>query len=79
MEWLNERVPYLENGNWIYNLICFCLGKRKEKMTYKELYMLFSRLYENTLGVEKSKQTALIKVLDIYKHLHNGQLPEVVE
>lgn len=79
VEWLNEYVPRLESGNWLYNFICFCLGKRKTKMTYKEIYALISRVNEGKMGETKSKEVALIKVLNLYKHLHNGQLPEGVE
>ena len=48
-------------------------------MTYKEIYALISRVNEGKMGETKSKEVALIKVLNLYKHLHNGQLPEGVE
>lgn len=80
MEWLDERIPHIErSGNWFYSFVCFCLGRRKEKMSYKELYMLLSRLNEKALGEEESKKAALIRILDIYKYLHDGNLPEGAE
>lgn len=79
MEWLEEHIPYVDKGNWLYKIICFFLGKRKSKMTYKELYLFLSRLNEDAMGQEKSKEAALIRVIQIYKHLHNGNLPEEVE
>lgn len=31
------------------------------------------------LGLEKAKKASLIRVLGLYKHLHDGKLPEGVE
>ena len=54
MEWLNEKVESLPNGNKLYKIICFLLGKRKKKMNYKEIYLIVQRLNEKRLGKEKS-------------------------
>lgn len=75
MEWFDERVPIIGDGNWLYNLICFVIGKRKKKMTYKELYAFIYELNKKTLGEKEAKNAAIIRVIDIYKNLHNGEEP----
>ena len=79
MDWFDELVPRIESGNWLYNFICFCVGKRKQKLSYKEIYMILVELNRNALGLEKAKKASIIRVLNIYKYLHDGKLPEGVE
>lgn len=71
MEWMDETIDRLENGNWIYKMVCFFLGRRKKKMTYKEMYLLLFGLNKKDLGEEEAKKAALERILKIYKHSHN--------
>ena len=70
-DWIKENVPNIKYCNWFYNFICFCLGKRKTKMTYEELYVLVYGLNKNKFGTQKAKEHALYFILDIYKDLNN--------
>lgn len=79
MEWFDERIPRMEHGNWLYKFICFCTGLGRKKMSYKQYYLMLCHLNEKTLGLEEAKTAALIRVLKLYKYLHDGNLPEGVE
>lgn len=76
MKWMDEKVPHIESGNWLYNIICFMTGKRKEKMSYKEIYAFMYELNRKKLGEEDAKTSAIIRVVEIYKHLHDGEEPK---
>lgn len=76
MAWMDEIVPSLERGNWLYKFICFFLGKRRSKMSYKEIYALIYELNKNNLGEEEAKKAAIIRVVELYKHHHNGEEPK---
>lgn len=73
--WLDEKIPKLRKSNWFYNLVCFILGKRKEKLSYKEYMMLIYEVNRRKLGEEKANETATIRAINIYQRL-NGKLPE---
>ena len=77
MEWFDEKIPYLKNGNWLYKAICLFLFVPRKKLSYKELYLILLNLNEKALGEKEAKKAALIKILDIYKDLH-GKLPDGV-
>ena len=78
MEWLNEKVESLPNGNKLYKIICFLLGKRKKKMNYKEIYLIVQRLNEKRLGKEKSKRVAMNRIIQIYEFQH-GHKPNLLK
>lgn len=79
LKWIDEQLPSLTRGNWLYNVVCFLMGRRKKKLTYKEYMMLLYGLNRDALGEKKSKDRAINKVLELYKHHHNGNLPEMAE
>ena len=79
LSWMNEPLPSIKNGNWLYNLICFLMGKRKKKLTYKEYMMLLYGINRSALGEEESRERAINKALEEYKCHHNGSLPEMAE
>ena len=76
MEWLNETITKLPKSNWLYRVICFFMFR---KLTYKEYYLLLVNLNTRALGEENAKKASLIKTLEVYKSLHNGELPKGVE
>jgi len=78
-DWMNETLPNLERGNWMYDLICFLMGRRKKKLTYKEYMMLLYGLNRKKLGDKESEDKAIIRALELYKYHHNGSLPETAE
>jgi hypothetical protein len=78
-EWLQERIPKLDKMNWLYQTICFLMGKRKKKLTYENMYVLLYGLNRNSFKEEDSKKLAMTRVIEIYKSLHNNNLPKGVE
>ena len=76
MEWMKETVTKVEYCNWLYNFICFCMGKRKQKLTYEELYIFFYGLYKRKYKEKNAKALATAQILDAYKFLHNNNLPK---
>lgn len=79
MDWFEERVPNVGKHNWIYNIVCFLLFSRRKKLSYKQIYLLIYELNKKNLGEKEAKELALIRVLDIYKYLHEGNMPEGAE
>lgn len=77
--WLNEKIPFLKDGNRLYNIVCFCLGKHKNKMSYKEMYLFLYGLNKGKLGEKTAKEKALLRILEIYKSHHNNKLPEGIK
>lgn len=75
-EWLNDPVEKIKEANWLYRFICFCFMR---KLTYKEVYLILYGLNRNKMGEEKSKKLAMLRILQIYKDLHNGDLPKGVK
>lgn len=79
-EWLQERIPKLDKMNWLYQFVCFFMGKRKNKLTYKDMYLLLYGLNRNKIKNEKEvKELSMLKVLEIYKSLHNNKLPNGIK
>lgn len=79
-EWMEERIPFLVKSNWLYQIICFFMGKRKKKLSYKDMYVLLYGLNRNNIKDEKeAKELSMLKVLEIYKSLHNNKLPNGVK
>jgi hypothetical protein len=75
-EWFNESIAKVEYCNWLYNFICFCTGRRKNKFTYKEMFLFIYGLNRNKLGEKKAKEAAMIRLVQIYKYLNNNNLPK---
>ena len=69
---MKEKIPYIPNGDWIYKVVCFILGKRKQKMSYQELYLLLKHLNEKALGEEVAAKKSMERILDIYRHFHKN-------
>ena len=38
IEWMEETIHKVPSNQLLYKIICFCLGRRKKKISYKELY-----------------------------------------
>lgn len=79
LSWMNGKIPYLKKGNWLYRFCCFFLGKRKKKLTYKELYLILYGLNRKTIGEDKAKKQSLDRILQIYKDLHHNKLPKNIK
>lgn len=73
--WTYEIIPYLPTGNWLYKTVCFCLGKRKKKLSYQEFYLLLKQINKKSLGEDESKKKSMEKIIEIYKYFHNNNTP----
>ena len=73
-DWMNERVERTIEGNWLYKVVCFLLGGRKHKLTYKELYLILRTMNEKKLGEKEADRKSLKKIIEIYKY-NNGTIP----
>lgn len=73
-DWMNERVEKTIQGNWLYKVICFLLGRRKSKLSYKELYLVLRTINESKLGEKEADRKSLKKVIETYKY-NNGTVP----
>ena len=76
MDWMKETVTEMKFCNWLYKFICFCLGRRKKKLTYEELYVFFYGLYKKKYTEKEAKALAVSQILETYKFLHNNNLPK---
>ena len=76
-EWFNEPIDKLKSGNWLYRFVCFFLFKKK--LTYKEMYLMLYGINRKKLGETKSKEKAMLRIIQIYKDLHNNNLPKGVK
>lgn len=70
--WMFEKIDYIPKYNFIYKMVCFFIG---HKLSYMEYYALLYNLNKKKLG-DKAKIKSINKVLDIYKHFHNNNLPQ---
>ena len=53
---------------------------QKKKLSYKDMYILLDGLNRNNIKDEKeAKELSMLKVLEIYKSLHNNKLPNGVK
>ncbi len=78
MEWFDEKIEYIEGDRFIYKLVCFFLGGFKRRLSYKELYILLYNINKQKLGEENAKRLSMNKILKIYSHFHNNELPKEV-
>ena len=79
MEWFDEKIEYLNGDRFLYKLVCFFLGGPKRRLSYKELYILLYYINKKKLGEENAKKRAMNKILKVYSHFHNNELPNVEE
>lgn len=78
-EWFDETISKVEYCNWLYKIVCFCLGKRRKKLTYRDMFLLIYGLNRNKLGEKKAKEAAIIRIVQIYKYLHNNNSPKGID
>jgi hypothetical protein len=75
--WMNEQIPRLISGNWMYKLMCWFLFKKK--LTYKEYYVLVYSLHRGKLGEKVAKENAMKHTVRLYKFHHNNKMPNELE
>lgn len=67
LNWMNEKIEALPYTNWLYKLMCFISFRPKKKFTYKEMYLILSRMNEKSIGSEEAKTFAMNRIIDTYK------------
>ena len=76
--WMEETVQSVEHANWLYRFCCFLLGKKKKKLTYKELFLLLYGINRRKMGDKEAKTFAMNQILKTYK-FHNNKLPNGIK
>lgn len=74
LDWINEKIPKLPRGNWLYKVMCFMLMKKR--LSYKEYMMVMYEVNKGKLGEEKAKEKSVNRAIEIYKQL-NGKMPDM--
>ena len=68
-DWMNETIERVPTANWMYKLLCFFTGRRKRKMTYKEMYVFLREMNKES---EDADKLAFKKVIEIYRFQNNN-------
>jgi hypothetical protein len=79
ISWMEETVETVPTNKTLYKLLCFFLGKRKKKLTYKDLYIIYTHVYNfKKNDIVKVKEKAIDNIIEIYK-INNGKYPDGIE
>lgn len=75
VKWMEEIIDDVPSNKTLFKLFKFILGKRKTGLTYKELYIIYTNMYnfKNTDEIEVKEQ-ALKYILEIY-YYNNEKYP----
>jgi hypothetical protein len=75
IKWMEEIIDDVPSNKTLFKLFKFILGKRKTGLTYKELYIIYTNMYnfKNTDEIEMKEQ-ALKHILEIY-YYNNEKYP----
>ena len=75
IKWMEEIIDDVPSNKTLFKVFKFILGKRKTGLTYKELYIIYTNMYnfKNTDEIEVKEQ-ALKHILEIY-YYNNEKYP----
>ena len=76
IQWMEEVINDVPTKKGLFKFFKFILGKRKTGLTYKDLYIIYTHIY-NFKGVDetKLKEKAIEHLIEIY-YYNNHKLPE---
>ena len=76
IKWMEEIVKDVPSNKRLFKFFRFIIGKRKTGVTYKDLYIFYTNVY-NIKSTEPSsiKTKAMENVLAVY-YYNNNKLPE---
>ena len=76
LEWMEEVISDVPTNKKVFNFIKFILGRRKKGLTYKELYIMYTHIYDfKRVELSEVKKKAMETILEIY-HYNNEKYPE---
>lgn len=69
MAWVDDVIKTVPNNKILFNILKFILGKRKKGITYRELYVIYTNIYnfKNTIPSEV-KNKAMKTIINIYTY-----------
>ena len=71
-KWLDEKIIDVPNNKKLFKLLLFILGRRKKGITYKELYILYTHIYDLKNEImSEIKEKAFGNILKIYYYNNN--------
>ena len=75
--WMEETVEDVPSNRILYKILCFFLGKRKKKLTYKDLYLFYTNTYNlKNKDIVSIKEKTMETLIDIY-YYNKGYYPEI--
>ena len=76
IKWMEEVVVDVPSNKRLFKFFRFIIGKRKTGVTYNDLYIFYTNVY-NIKGTEPSsiKTKAMESILAVY-YYNNNKLPE---
>lgn len=70
-DWFSDKIPYIPGDKWMYKLACFITGHRKDKLSYRELYLLLMTINKAKLGTEMARIKSMNKIVEIHDYFVN--------
>jgi hypothetical protein len=75
IEWMEEIVQDVPSNKFLFKVFKFFLGRRKKGISYKELYIIYTNIYNFKKYDEHDvKEEAVKAILEIY-YYNNGKYP----
>lgn len=69
ISWLDKTIKNVPKNKFLFNILKFFLGKWKKGITYRELYMVYTNIYNisNTIPSE-IKNKAMQVIINLYTY-----------
>ena len=75
IEWMDEVIQKIPSNKFLFKMFKFFLGKRKTGLTYKDMYVIYTHIYNFKNADEfYVKERALKHILEIY-YYNNQKYP----
>lgn len=75
LTWMEDKVQEIKNHKFLYKFMCFITFRRKRKLNYKELYLIYYGIHRKKIGEQQAKKKSFDTILKIYKE-NNGKMPD---
>lgn len=75
IKWMEEIIEKVPSNKLFFNILKFFLGRLKKGISYKELYIIYTNIYNfKKVNEYLMKEKALKTILEIY-YYNNGKYP----